>query len=174
MSNMVDLTDDGHVASILIKLLRDPTLYPDEFKAWITNWVEVSPPTLPLEQVAGFSDYQVKSEKDDDEITVAGGPNYLQKDGPALGELLSGRYQVIFSATGHGDASQRMALMVDGTMPDPDTADCARWDSTTDQSHGGQLIVDIKKTVELVYRGPVDGSTVYFSSRTLSVQRVSS
>jgi len=170
---MIDLSDDGHVASMLAQLLRDPTLYPDEFKAWLTNWMEVSPPTLPLDQISGFSDYQIKSVTTDPEISITGGAAYVTSGGPIVSNLPPGKYLVIYSATGHGNASQRISVMVDNVTVDPDTPDCARWDSTTDQSHGSQIVVDLKKEVQMVYRSPVGGSVVYFSNRTLSVQRIS-
>lgn len=165
--------DPAQIAQTLRDLLADPTMYPDEFKAWLPRWAEVNPPNLPFDQMAGFPDYQIKPATIPDEINVTATTYVIWPTGPVIDKLPPGKYLITYGSTGHGNVSQRLAVQVDSTAVATDTAECLKWDKTTDETHSGQIVKDVKAKIQLVYQCRVAGGSVFFSNRFITAQRIS-
>lgn len=81
--------------------LKNPILFPDEFKSWLNDYIATNIPKLHVSQVFGFKLQSVK------EATEIAGPDTLTSDtyvsfatdGPTFSNVPNGYYLLFFGAT---------------------------------------------------------------------------
>lgn len=111
-------------------VLRTPILFPDEFKTWLTDWITINLPYIPISQVMGYKGTLANSSvvNTADTANSSWAPERawvgLQTPGPQITGLADGEYFVSFG--GHmrlpvndpaGAAEIRIGLSINGDDP---------------------------------------------------------
>jgi hypothetical protein len=99
------------------EFLRHPLLFPDDFKAWLQDWIAVNIPKIPISQIYGFKIHSVKSGAEVATAEALTSSSYIDLTtvGPEVENLVNGFYVVMFG--GHSQ-SILMGLSVDGGAVD--------------------------------------------------------
>lgn len=125
-----DVTDDDLklMQRVLSAASRYPNMIPDQFMAYLMDYVQTSGLVIPIGQVfgfAGFTAQQANSSSVDAAVSATVYANFTA-DGPELSGLSAGRYLIVVSCDiqAVAGAFPRMGYSVNGAAPD-DTASCA-------------------------------------------------
>lgn len=161
------------------KFLQDPTLYPKEHKAWLTSYLELNPPLLPISQIAGFSGFTAQSARvSAGESTTSG--TYAAITGPDITGLPAGQYLVLFGASNVRSSVaggiQYMGVRVNST--DPTDAEAAYAEASVGGSGSSGISAAIVKTLttknnSLSCRYRVSAGTGSYANRFIIALRIS-
>lgn len=146
--------------------LAETVTWPETLNQALPSWLEVNPPTLPISQITGFSQFTVlSSEIDTSETTSSTGYTDLATVGPSLSGFPDGNYILMYGATmSNGDGINNLVSpLINLTGPsDTDAASVQGVIGITVIASVGRLKVQqftngSLNSVTLQYR--VDGAT---------------
>lgn len=103
---------------VLSAAYRNPNLIPQDFMAYVLDWIQTQRLTIPIGQVFGFSQFTVNSaEVGTQESTTSTTYTDLTTAGPTLDGLSAGKYVILVGAVAM-DASGQGAFIAPSTGGD--------------------------------------------------------
>lgn len=180
----MDLSDITQVQALLQQLLADPSVYPEEFKAWLPNYLATNPPDLNIDQINGFQQFTVNQALNPNSGSI-GGTAYNDLNstdvGPTISKLSDGLYLFGYGAgarTSNTGVRAKMNLSINGVVSDTATPQAYTL-SPNDVSIGSQAQVRLSggvsgNTVTCKYCVGGSNAVGYFSQRYMNCFRVSS
>lgn len=167
------------------KFLKSPISYPSEFKSWLTDYLSVNIPYIPVSQLLGYKGTLSNNQVVNDAEAVNGGyaaertwvdlPSY----GPSVTGLADGTYFVMFGALlGRGSAGGAwcsVGVSINGADPstpfirslynDPDAMNMF--------AHPYTVANNDNNEIRLMYMYDLGGgATAEFSNRWMTVVRI--
>lgn len=164
------------------EFLASPLKYPPEFKNWLSDYLAVNPPNIPVNQLLGYKGTLAHNVIDNAEIAVnsTDGPErtWNQFDGPSVTGVADGTYFIAYGAkTGRGatgGATNRLGVSVNGADPvtyatfGANDADAMVWRADIVSAENGD-----NNTFEMYYWYDLGGgATAQFLHRWVTVLRV--
>ncbi len=122
--------------------LKNPLMFPDEFKTWIGDWFATNVPKIPISQIYGFKVQSVKSASATTSTFSVSGSSFADYGAPRISNLPNGIYVVFFgcrfataaTVNDHGE----MSLNIDGTAAG--SAHVVEFNTNSEGSiHGGRV-----------------------------------
>lgn len=156
--------------------------FSDEALQELRNYFEINPPSIPVANILGFSQFTAQQIRDVTESqtnsTTYADPNVSGTTGPALTGLPDGEYVFLYGASMPGTAGgsqQTFAnLEINGSVP-PDDTNAVEEQNLNHSAGSTGLLVTLSgggnNTVKMVYRVP-SGATVDVRSRWIIALRV--
>lgn len=156
--------------------------FSDEALQGLRNWLEINPPTLPISQIVGFSQFTANAARTPDESTTTS-TTYADPTsgvaGPEVDSLPDGHYVCFFGASTTGISSDNTVTFttveVNGVVPSDDLS-AIEAQQDLHASVSGAVLLDLKgggnNTVKLVYR-TTTGTGVDIRSRWIVMLRYS-
>ena len=105
--------------------LKNPLMFPDTFKSWISDYFATNLPKLPISQVYGFKVQSVKSASATTSTYSTTSTSFVDVGSPSLSNIPNGFYIAVFGASvqagaGLGGPTFTLGLSLDGAAPTTD------------------------------------------------------
>ncbi|HEY5990916.1 MAG TPA: hypothetical protein VIV12_31650 [Streptosporangiaceae bacterium] len=159
-------------------LLDQPDLLPDKFLSYMTDYLAVNQPLVPISQILGFTDFTANQATTSGTVTTTSTTYVALSGGPTLSGLSDGNYLLLFGSQSSVSSAGQTALAspsVNGATPS-DAVAAVSTDSTNEGSRVSAAIVALSagaNSVELKYRSNLGTSTAKFLGRWLIAIRFS-
>lgn len=159
------------VTEILREILADP-LNPvlDPLRASIPGYLEINPPTLPINQITGFTKFLPNTATDAGSVSTTSGTYVSLSGGPTISDLANGYYLVLYSAVVNPTAASyayASPSVNSATPTDENALQVATGGAVTMSSFTFATLSAGTNTIELQYKSS-GGATSQFQYRRIS------